>query len=212
MIEFNRKMLELYAITDRSCIGNRDFETAIEDALKGGATIIQLREKELYFDAFCNEAVKIREICHRYNAPLIINDNVEVALKANADGVHLGQSDMSISKAREILGKDKIIGGSARTTELAILAEKSGADYIGCGAVFGTTTKSDAKYIGTEVLKSICKSVSIPVVAIGGINADNATELKGCGISGIAVVSSIFGADNICKAAEKLRKITEKII
>lgn len=205
-------MLALYAVTDRKCIGSRNFETAIEDALKGGATIIQLREKGLDFDAFCDEAIRIREICHKYNAPLIINDNVEVALKSDADGVHLGQSDMSIEKARAILGKDKIIGGSARTAELARLAEKSGADYIGCGAVFGTATKSDAKYIGTKTLKSICESVSIPVVAIGGINAENAPLLKGCGMSGIAVVSSIFAADDILKAANELKEITDSII
>lgn len=212
MNNFDGKSLALYAVTDRKCIGKRNFEEAVDAALKGGATIIQLREKELDFDSFCNEAVKIRKICRRYNAPLIINDNVEVALKSGADGVHLGQSDMSIEKARKILGDGKIIGGSARTVSLARLAERSGADYIGCGAVFGTATKSDAKFIGTQTLKSICESVKIPVVAIGGINADNSSKLQDCKISGIAVVSSLFASENIEDTARRLKEAVNSIL
>ena len=186
-------MLALYAITDRKCIGDRGLEYSVEQALSGGATMIQLRDKEVDFDTLCKEADTLLKICQKYNAPLIINDNADVVIKTGADGVHLGQNDMELAKAREILGKDKIIGGSARTIELAKKAEQSGADYIGSGAVFGTLTKADAKYLGTENLKKICGAVGIPVVAIGGVSADNIPQLENCGISGVAVVSAIFG-------------------
>lgn len=205
-------MLALYAITDRKSIGDRGLEYSVEQALSGGATMIQLRDKEVDFDTLCKEADSLLKICQKYNTPLIINDNADVVIKTGADGVHLGQNDMDLAKAREILGKYKIIGGSARTIELAKKAEQSGADYIGSGAVFGTLTKADAKYLGTENLKKICGAVGIPVVAIGGVSADNIPQLENCGISGIAVVSAIFGTDNICSAAQKLRKLADSVI
>ena len=174
--------------------------------------MIQLRDKEVDFDTLCKEADSLLKICQKYNAPLIINDNADVVIKTGADGVHLGQNDMELVKAREILGKDKIIGGSARTIELAQKAEQSGADYIGCGAVFGTLTKADAKYIGTQRLKEICTSLSIPVVAIGGVNAGNISQLEGCKISGVAVVSALFGAENVYTSAQELRKLADSVI
>ena len=201
---FDKKMLALYAITDRKCIGEKGLEYSVEQALYGGATIVQLRDKGANIDTLCKEADSLLKICQRYGAPLIINDNAEVVLKTGADGVHLGQSDMELAHAREILGNDKIIGGSARTVELAKKAEQSGADYIGCGAVFGTLTKSDAKYI--------CTSLSIPVVAIGGVNAGNISQLEGCKISGVAVVSALFGAENVYTSAQELRKLADSVI
>lgn len=209
---FDKKMLALYAITDRKCIGEKGLEYSVEQALYGGATIVQLRDKGANIDTLCKEADSLLKICQRYGAPLIINDNAEVVLKTGADGVHLGQSDMELAHAREILGNDKIIGGSARTVELAKKAEQSGADYIGCGAVFGTLTKSDAKYIGTQRLKEICTSLSIPVVAIGGVNAGNISQLEGCKISGVAVVSALFGAGNVYTSAQELRKLADSVI
>lgn len=211
-MKFDKNMLALYAITDRKCIGDRGLEYSVEQALSGGATMIQLRDKEVDFDTLCKEADSLLKICQKYNAPLIINDNADVVIKTGADGVHLGQNDMELVKAREILGKDKIIGGSARTIELAQKAEQSGADYIGCGAVFGTLTKADAKYIGTQRLKEICTSLSIPVVAIGGVNAGNISQLEGCKISGVAVVSALFGAENVYTSAQELRKLADSVI
>jgi thiamine-phosphate diphosphorylase len=211
-VKFDKNMLALYAITDRKCIGDRGLEYSVEQALSGGATMIQLRDKEVDFDTLCKEADSLLKICQKYNAPLIINDNADVVIKTGADGVHLGQNDMELVKAREILGKDKIIGGSARTIELAQKAEQSGADYIGCGAVFGTLTKADAKYIGTQRLKEICTSLSIPVVAIGGVNAGNISQLEGCKISGVAVVSALFGAENVYTSAQELRKLADSVI
>lgn len=211
-MKFDKNMLALYAITDRKCIGDRGLEYSVEQALSGGATMIQLRDKEVDFDTLCKEADSLLKICQKYNAPLIINDNADVVIKTGADGVHLGQNDMELVKAREILGKDKIIGSSARTIELAQKAEQSGADYIGCGAVFGTLTKADAKYIGTQRLKEICTSLSIPVVAIGGVNAGNISQLEGCKISGVAVVSALFGAENVYTSAQELRKLADSVI
>lgn len=211
-MKFDKNMLALYAITDRKCIGDRGLEYSVEQALSGGATMIQLRDKEVDFDTLCKEADSLLKICQRYGAPLIINDNAEVVLKTGADGVHLGQSDMELAHAREILGKDKIIGGSARTIELAKKAEQSGADYIGSGAVFGTLTKADAKYLGTENLKKICGAVGIPVVAIGGVNAGNISQLEGCKISGVAVVSALFGSENVYTSAQELKKLADSVI
>lgn len=211
-MKFDKKMLTLYAITDRKCIGGRGLEYSVEQALSGGATIVQLRDKAADFDTLCREADSLLKICQKYNSPLIINDSIDAVLKTGADGVHLGQSDMEIARAREILGKNKIIGGSARTVELAKKAEQSGADYIGCGAVFGTQTKADAEFIGTHRLLEIAGSVSIPVVAIGGVNEKNISQLNGCKISGVAVVSSLFGADNIYNSAKELRKLADSVI
>ena len=211
---FNKEMLLLYAVTDPSWVGEKTLYQQIEDALKGGVTIVQLREKNLDEDAFVKEAVKVKELCHRYNVPLIINDNVTVALKSGADGVHVGLEDAPVSEIRKIVPKDFIIGATCKTVEQAKTEEKSGADYMGVGAVFPSSTKENALRITTEQLKEICSSVSIPAVAIGGITTENVREIKGGGIAGIAVVSAIFSAHNIQKATqelkEKARGVTEQ--
>ena len=169
-MNFTKSYLKLYAVTDRTWLKGQTLAFQIEEALKGGVTIVQLREKGLSTKAFVQEALAIKAITTRYNVPLIINDNVEVALLSDADGVHLGLDDMSVSKARTLLGPDKIIGASARTIERALEAESEGATYLGVGAIFGTTTKQDAKTITLDLLHSICLATAIPVVAIGGIN------------------------------------------
>lgn len=202
----------LYAVTDRYWLNGRTLEEDVELALKGGATLVQLREKNLNFEDFCREAEKIHLLCQKYKVPLIINDNVEVAQAVNAEGVHLGQGDMSIAKAREILGNGKIIGATARTKEQAVKAEMDGADYVGSGAVFGTSTKSDAVKMSFETLNEICKSVRIPVTAIGGITKENVAELKGTGISGVAVVSGIFAEKDIYNSTIELKKKIEEIV
>ena len=202
----------LYAVTDRHWLNGRTLEEDVELALKGGITLVQLREKNLDFNSFCKEAEKIHFLCSKYNVPLIINDDVEVAKAVNAEGVHLGQGDMSIAKAREILGKNKIIGATARTKEQAVKAEKEGADYVGSGAVFGTSTKSDAVKMSFDTLMEICKSVNIPVTAIGGITKENVLQLKGTGVSGVAVVSGIFAEKDIYNSALELRKKIEEVV
>lgn len=202
----------LYAVTDRHWLNGRTLEEDVELALKGGATLVQLREKNLNFEDFCREAEKIHLLCQKYKVPLIINDNVEVAQAVNAEGVHLGQGDMSIAKAREILGNGKIIGATARTKEQAVKAEMDGADYVGSGAVFGTSTKSDAVKMSFETLNEICKSVRIPVTAIGGITKENVAELKGTGISGVAVVSGIFAEKDIYNSTIELKKKIEEVV
>lgn len=207
-----KSYLKLYAVTDRTWLKGQTLAFQIEEALKGGVTIVQLREKGLSTKAFVQEALAIKAITTRYNVPLIINDNVEVALLSDADGVHLGLDDMSVSKARTLLGPDKIIGASARTIERALEAESEGATYLGVGAIFGTTTKQDAKTITLDLLHSICLATAIPVVAIGGINEANLLQLKGLGISGVAVISSLFAKTNIYVAAQALSKLSQEVI
>ena len=202
----------LYAVTDRHWLNGRTLEEDVEQALKGGVTLVQLREKNLDFEDFCREAEKIHSLCRTYHVPLIINDNVEVAKAVDAEGVHLGQDDMSIAKAREILGNEKIIGATARTKEQAVKAEKEGADYVGSGAVFGTSTKSDAVKMSFDTLMEICKSVKIPVTAIGGITKENVLQLKGTGVSGVAVVSGIFAEKDIYNSTLELRKKIEEVV
>lgn len=208
---FNKEMLLLYAVTDSAWVGEKTLYQQIEDALKGGVTIVQLREKNLDDDAFVKEAIEVKKLCHRYNVPLIINDNVSVALKSGADGVHVGAEDAPVSEIRKIVPKDFIIGATCKTVEQAKTAENSGADYMGVGAVFPSSTKENALRITTEQLKEICSSVSIPAVAIGGITAENVEEIKGGGIAGIAVVSAIFSAHNIQKATQELKKKARKV-
>lgn len=208
----DKKELLLYAVTDRSWLGEQTLYEQVEEALKGGATFIQLREKELDDEAFLAEAIEIQALCRKYNVPFVINDNVEIARKINADGVHVGQSDMEAGNVREILGKDKILGVSAQTVAQAILAEQRGADYLGVGAVFHTGSKSDAEDVSHETLKRICAAVNIPVVAIGGIGKHNVLELKGSGICGIAVISAIFAADDIQCATAELKTLTEQAV
>lgn len=208
----DRSKFLLYAVTDRHWLNGRTLEEDVEKALKGGATLVQLREKKLGFESFCNEALKIHRLCKKHGVPLIINDNIEVAKAVDAEGIHLGQDDMNISKARSILGDDKIIGATARTKEQALKAESDGADYIGSGAVFGTSTKSDAAKMSLETLKEICSSVKIPVTAIGGITKDNVLNLKDCGISGAAVVSGIFGEKDIYNSTSEIKRKIKEIV
>ena len=208
----DKKTLLLYAVTDRAWLNGETLYEQVEKAIKGGVSFVQLREQNLDDESFLSEALEIQKLCKKYNIPFIINDNVEIAKKINADGVHVGQSDMKTSNVRSILGNDKILGVSAQTVEQALLAEKEGADYLGVGAVFPTGSKSDADDVSHETLKEICSAVSIPVVAIGGISAGNVLTLKGSGISGIAVISAIFGAEDIKSATKSLKELTEKVV
>ena len=196
--------LRLYAVTDRSWTGTETLYDQVEKALKGGVTLVQLREKELPETEFEQEARVLLQLCHKYNVKLIINDNVELAARVHADGVHIGQSDMAIEKARAILGKDKIVGVTAKTVSQAKAAEAAGADYLGSGAVFGSGTKKDAKPMEHARLQEICESVKIPVVAIGGIDSSNILQLKGRKMAGVAVVSGLIACEDIQKAAKDL--------
>ena len=198
-------------MTDRSWLHGETLYEQVEKALKGGVTLVQLREKELSEADFEQEAKELLELCHKYNVNLIINDNVALAAKVGADGVHIGQSDMGVEKARAILGKEKIIGVTAKTVEQAKAAEAAGADYLGSGAVFGTSTKKDAKPMDHALLQEICESVKIPVVAIGGIDGGNILLLKGRKMAGVAVVSGLFACEDIKKAAEDLREKVDRI-
>ena len=210
-MNFTKKSLRLYAVTDRSWLPGETLYEQVEKALKGGVTLVQLREKELSEADFEQEAKELLELCHKYNVNLIINDNVALAAKVGADGVHIGQSDMGVEKARAILGKEKIIGVTAKTVEQAKAAEAAGADYLGSGAVFGTSTKKDAKPMDHALLQEICESVKIPVVAIGGIDGGNILLLKGRKMAGVAVVSGLFACEDIKKAAEDLREKADRI-
>lgn len=196
----------LYAITDRHWLNGESLYQQVEKALQGGVTFLQLREKNLDKESFMEEARLIKELCRKYDVPFIINDNVEIAKAIEADGVHVGQSDMEAGDVRKKLGANKIIGVSAKTVEQALLAEKHGADYLGVGAVFNTSTKTDATGVSHETLRDICQAVKIPVVAIGGITKDNVEELSGYGADGIAVISAIFGQSNITEAAKNLKQ------
>ena len=202
----------LYAITDRRNLDKKMFFEKIEEALQGGVTILQLREKELDEDSFINEAIEVKNICRKHVVPLIINDNVNVALKSGADGVHVGIEDMPIDEIRRTVPDSFIIGATCKTVEQAQSAERLGADYMGVGAVFPSPTKKNAVRITREQLKEICASVSIPAVAIGGISLENVDELKGGGMSGIAVVSAVFSADDIQKAASLLKEKAKSLI
>lgn len=193
----------LYAVTDRAWLQGTLAED-VEKAIQGGATFLQLREKNLDEEAFLKEAEEIKKVANRYHIPFVINDNVEIAVKVDADGVHVGQKDMEAGHVRRRLGEGKIIGVSVQTVDQALLAESRGADYLGVGAVFATSTKEDASVVSFQTLKEICQAVNIPVVAIGGINQENIKELKGSGIDGIAVVSAIFAQKDITKATQNL--------
>lgn len=211
-----KKSLLLYAVTDRAWLGKNfcceNLSDAVLQAIEGGATLIQLREKELSEKEFLDEAFRIKKICTSKKIPLIINDNVKIAKETDACGVHIGQSDMELKKARKILGADKIIGVSCQTVEQALQAEKNGADYLGVGAVFSTSTKTDADNVPLSTLKEICSSVKIPVVAIGGISLQNMSQLKGSGIAGVSVISAIFAQQDICGATRELKSSAEKLI
>ena len=207
-----KKDLLLYAVTDRHWLEEKSLYEVVKESLDGGVTFVQLREKNLSDEIFLEEAKVIKELCDEYKVPFVINDNVDIALAMNADGVHVGQSDMEAGDVREKLGPDKIIGVSAQTVEQAVLAEKRGADYLGVGAVFPTGSKDDAIEVSHETLKAICEAVSIPVIAIGGITRDNVIELAGSGICGIAVISAIYAQKDIEKATRDLKEETLKMI
>ena len=204
--------LLLYAVTDRHWLGKRSLKEVVKESLDGGVTFVQLREKTLEDDKFLEEAKELKQLCKEYKVPFVINDNVDIAIAMDADGVHVGQSDMEAGNVREKLGPDKIIGVSAQTVEQAVLAEQRGADYLGVGAVFPTGSKDDAVEVSHETLKAICEAVSIPVIAIGGISVGNVKELAGSGIVGIAVISAIYAAKDIKKAAEDLKAETARVV
>ena len=205
IMKFSKESLQLYAVTDRHGMSMQDLYEKIEEGLKGGVTVVQLREKDLDEETFVAEAIRIKELCHSYNVPFIINDNVDVALKSGADGVHVGIEDRPVSEIRGLVGKDFIIGATAKTIGQAQSAEAAGADYLGVGAVFPSPTKKKVIRITHDQLREICASVSIPAVAIGGISIDNMNEIKGCGMDGIAVSSALFAAQDVKAAAEKLK-------
>ena len=197
------KELKLYLVTDSDILRGRDFYNSIEEALKGGVTMLQLREKNASGKEFLEKAIKLRELTKKYNVKFIINDRVDIAMLCDADGVHVGQSDIPANKVREIIGEDKIVGVSARTVEEALTAKENGADYLGVGAMFTTRTKLDAKSVSIEKLKEIKELIKLPVVAIGGLSLSNIDKLKECNVDGYAVVSAILGAENIKLECEK---------
>lgn len=202
----------LYAVTDQAWTGKQTLMEQVQDALKGGVTCVQLREKTLEKEAFLKEAIEMKALCNQYKVPFIVNDEVEIAVKCGADGIHVGQKDMEVGNVRAIVGEDMIIGVSVQTVEQAVAAEQAGADYLGVGAVFNTSTKLDAKEVSFETLKRIREVVSIPIVAIGGITKSNMTQLKGTGVDGVALVSAIFAAKDIEQECRGLRAISQKVI
>ncbi|MCM1204495.1 MAG: thiamine phosphate synthase [Bacteroidales bacterium] len=202
-----REAMCLYAVTDSMWLKGRALPEVVEEALRGGATFIQIREKELSYDDFLIRAAEVKKITDKYGVPYVVNDEVEIAKAVHADGVHIGQSDKALTEARMILGSDKIIGVSVQTVEQALEAERNSADYLGVGSVFTTSTKADAEDVSLEMLREICDAVSIPVVAIGGITGYNIVKLGGTHVDGVAVVSAIFAAENIERdTAELLAK------
>ena len=208
----DKKAMLLYAVTDRAWVGKQSLYQQVECALKGGATCVQLREKELDDEAFLNEAMEISALCRKYGVPFFINDNVEIAIKCHADGIHVGQEDMEASKVRERVGSDMMIGVSVHSVEEALEAVKNGADCLGVGAMFSTSTKTDVNVMPKETLRDICAAVDIPVVAIGGINKSNISQLAGTGVNGVALVSAIFAADDIESECRLLRKLSEEMV
>lgn len=210
-MKLNNSLL-LYAITDRHWLNGKTLYSQVELALKGGATMIQIREKDLDENTFLKEAEQIQSLCAKYCVPFIVNDNVELAVKIGADGVHVGQSDMAAKDVRALIGKDKILGVSAQTVKQALEAQKCGADYLGTGAIFPTGSKDDAQVLGVQTLKEICSAVNIPVVAIGGISKDNILELKKSGIAGVSVISAIFAQNDIVAATAELKSLAEQIV
>ena len=212
MIKDCRKHCLVYAVTDRTWLGKRTLAQQVEDALKGGATMVQLREKELTGTELETLARQVQRVCADYGVPFIVNDDVDLAAKIGADGVHVGQDDMNAGEARKILGPDRIVGVTTKTVAQAQAAVAAGADYLGSGAVFGSSTKKNAKPMTMEQFREICGSVDVPVVAIGGVCADNMHLLAGCGMAGFAVVSGIFAAENIEDATRRIREKAERLV
>ncbi|MBS1473427.1 thiamine phosphate synthase [Massiliimalia massiliensis] len=210
-MKFEANNLLLYAVTDRAWLAGRTLAEQVNEAIKGGITCLQLREKRLSREAFLEEAKEIKKLAESAGIPLIINDDVSICLESDADGVHVGQSDMAAQDVRALLGPDKILGVSAQTVEQALAAEQAGADYLGVGAMFSTSTKLDAKTTSFETLKAICEAVTIPVVAIGGISEANVLELTGSGAKGIAVVSAVFAKPDIAEAARRLKGLAKQM-
>ena len=211
-MKVDRATMLVYAVTDRAWLGESTLAEQVELAIKGGATFVQLREKHLDYESFLSLAKEIKEVTDRYKIPFVINDNIEVAIACDADGVHVGQSDMTAGDVRARIGENKILGVSAETVELAKLAEQNGADYLGVGAMFSTSTKLDAELITLDTLKGICSAVSIPVVAIGGIGEHNIMQLKGSGIDGVSVVSAIFAQPDITAATQRLNALAQETV
>lgn len=211
-MKVDKQSLLLYGVTDRTWLGEQTLAKQVEQAIQGGATFIQLREKNLAYDEFLQEAKQIKKITDAYQIPFVINDQIEVALACDADGIHIGQDDLPVAIARKRIGNHKILGVSAQTVEQAIQAEQDGADYLGVGAVFTTSTKLDADTLSLDTLQAICNCVSIPVVAIGGIHAQNLLQLKGTSVDGVAVVSAIFAQKNLTEASRELLALAKQII
>ncbi|KWZ72340.1 thiamine phosphate synthase [Alloscardovia omnicolens] len=207
-----KDMMLLYGVTDRTWSSNYPLIQRITEALDNGMTCVQLREKHMSDEDFLSEAREVSALCKHYNVPFIINDNVDVAIACGADGIHVGQSDEAATQVRARVGSSMIVGVSTSSLEEAIKAEKDGADYVGVGAVFSTSTKADADYLSMDELRAICETVNIPTVAIGGIHAGNIQLLQGTGIDGVAVVSAIFGADDSAAATAQLRALAEKVV
>jgi len=208
----DKQTMRLYAVTDRAWVGRQSLYEQVAFALKGGVTCVQLREKELEAEAFLQEAIALSALCRQQGVPFFINDNVEIAIKCHADGVHVGQEDMKAAQVRQLVGKDMVIGVSVHTVDEALDAVKNGADYLGVGAMFSTSTKSDADVLSMETLREICAAVDVPVVAIGGIGKDNIAQLAGTGVDGVALVSAIFACDDIERECRLLRRLSEEMI
>ena len=208
----DKRHMLLYAVTDRAWTGKRTLYQQVESALKGGVTCVQLREKELDEAAFLQEAKDIQALCRRYGVPFIVNDNVDIAVACGADGVHVGQEDMRAGEVRRRVGENMILGVSVHTVEEARQAVRIGADYLGLGAVFPTGTKTDADVMPGDMLRAICGAVDVPTVAIGGLNRGNILQLSGSGVDGAALVSAIFGAEDIEKACRELRALAEEMV
>lgn len=207
-----KKAMLLYAITDRHWLDGRTLAHDAEECLKGGATMLQLREKDLSHEELVGEGKEIKALCRKYNVPFCIDDDVQAAIELGADCIHVGQTDMEAGNVRELIGDDMALGVSTQTVEQALLAEKRGADYLGVGACFATSTKKDADTIPLETLRDICNAVSIPVVAIGGISESNILELKGYGIDGVSIISAIFGSGDIRGTTERLLRLSKEVV
>lgn len=208
----DKKHMLLYAVTDRAWTGKQTLYEQVEDALKGGVTCVQLREKDLCEEDFLAEALALAALCRKYNVPFFINDNVDIAIKCQADGIHVGQSDMEAAQVRQRVGEKMMIGVSVHSVEEALEAVRNGADCLGVGAMFSTSTKSDAELVSMNMLHDICHAVDIPVVAIGGIGMSNLMNLAGTGVDGVALVSAIFAAEDIELECRKLRALSEEMI
>jgi len=208
----DKKTMLLYAVTDRAWVGKQSLYEQVEAALKGGVTCVQLREKELDEEDFLKEAVELSALCKQYGVPFFINDNVDIAIKCHANGIHVGQEDMEAAQVRQRVGNDMMIGVSVHSVEEAVEAVRNGADCLGVGAMFSTSTKTDVDVLPKEVLRDICAAVDIPVVAIGGLNKSNISQLAGTGVDGVALVSAIFAADDIESECRQLRKLSEEMV